>query len=73
MPGAMVADRVHREDDLPVPPTKLVDDLAALVAPLPPADRVSAGFPGMMRKGRVLSAPHFVTEGGPGTKVDDEL
>jgi polyphosphate glucokinase len=71
--GAMVADRVLVKTSYPCPPAKLVDDLSALVAPLPAADRVSAGFPGMMRKGRVLSAPHFVTEAGPGTKVDDAL
>jgi polyphosphate glucokinase len=71
--GAMVADRVVVKTTYPCSPTKLVDDLSALVAPLPAADRVSAGFPGMMRKGLVLSAPHFVTEAGPGTKVDDEL
>jgi polyphosphate glucokinase len=71
--GAMVADRVVVKTTYPCPPTRLVDDLVALVAPLPPADRVSAGFPGMMRKGIVLSAPHFSTEGGPGTKVDDAL
>lgn len=71
--GAMVADRVLVKTAYPCPPKKLVDDLAALVAPLPPADRVAAGFPGMVRKGRVLSAPHFVTEAGPGTKVDDDL
>jgi polyphosphate glucokinase len=71
--GAMVADRVVVKTTYPCPPTKLVDDLVALVAPLPPADRISAGFPGMMRKGFVLSAPHFSTEGGPGTKVDDAL
>ena len=28
------------------------------------------GFPGMVRTGDVLSAPHFVTESGPGSKVD---
>ena len=71
--GAMVADRVVVKTTYPCPPAKLVDDLAALVAPLPTADRISAGFPGMVRKGRVLSAPHFVTDAGPGTKVDDEL
>jgi polyphosphate glucokinase len=71
--GAMVADRVVVKTTYPCSPAKLVDDLVALVAPLPPAERVSAGFPGMMRKGIVLSAPHFVTEGGPGTKVDDGL
>jgi polyphosphate glucokinase len=71
--GAMVADRVVVKTTYPCPPSKLVHDLVALVAPLPRADRVSAGFPGMVRKGRVLSAPHFVTEAGPGTKVDDDL
>jgi polyphosphate glucokinase len=71
--GAMVADRVVVKTTYPCPPTKLVDDLVVLVAPLPPVDRASAGFPGMVRKGLVLSAPHFVTEAGPGTKVDDAL
>jgi polyphosphate glucokinase len=51
----------------------MVDDLAQLVAPLPPAARVSAGFPGMVRNGRVLSAPHFVTVHGPGSAIDPEL
>src|ERR1700722_19878067 len=71
--GAMVADRVLVKTSYPCSPTKLVDDLVALVAPLPAVDRVSAGFPGMVRKGVVLSAPHFVTDAGPGTKVDDSL
>jgi polyphosphate glucokinase len=34
---------------------------------------VSIGFPGMVRGGRVLSAPHFVTKKGPGSKVVPEL
>jgi polyphosphate glucokinase len=71
--GAMVADRVVVKTTYPCSPTTLVDDLSALVAPLPAADRVSAGFPGMVRKGVVLSAPHFVTDAGPGTKIDDAL
>ncbi|HUC36476.1 MAG TPA: ROK family protein [Acidimicrobiales bacterium] len=71
--GAMVADRVRVDTTYPCPPSKLVEDIAALVAPLPAAARISAGFPGMVRKGLVLSAPHFVTVGGPGTAVDDRL
>ena len=71
--GAMVADRVAVKTTYPCPPATMVDDLVALVAPLPPADRVSAGFPGMVRNGRVLSAPHFVTTHGPGSSVDDTL
>jgi polyphosphate glucokinase len=71
--GAMVADRVSVKTTYPCPPGQMVDDLAALVGPLPPADRVSAGFPGMVRKGVVLSAPHFVTVQGPGTAIDAGL
>jgi polyphosphate glucokinase len=71
--GAMVADRVMVKTTYPCPPQKMLDDLAALVAPLPPSDRVSAGFPGMVRNGLVLSAPHFVTEHGPGTTIDAKL
>jgi polyphosphate glucokinase len=71
--GAMVADRVVVKTTYPCPPSKMLDDLAALVAPLPPADRVSAGFPGMVRNGVILSAPHFVTEHGPGTTIDTKL
>jgi polyphosphate glucokinase len=71
--GAMVADRVAVKTTYPCSPSQMVDELAALVAPLPPADRVSAGFPGMVRNGVILSAPHFVTEHGPGTTVDPGL
>ena len=71
--GALVADRVRVETHYPCPPTRLVDDLCALAAPLPSAERVAAGFPGMVRAGRVLSAPHFVTVTGPGSAVDKAL
>lgn len=33
--------------------------LADLVAPLPPFERISAGFPGVIRDERILIAPHF--------------
>lgn len=71
--GAMVADRVRMATTYPCPPSKMVTDLAHLAAPLPAFDRVSAGFPGMVRDGLVLSAPHFVTAAGPGSPVDDDL
>ncbi len=47
--------------------------LTKLVAKLPEGDRVSCGFPGMVRSGHVLSAPHFVLEKGPGSKTDPKL
>lgn len=71
--GAMVADRVRVPTVYPLPPDALVDTLVSLAAPLPAYERVSAGFPGMVRNGRILSAPHFVTMAGPGTKIDDKL
>jgi polyphosphate glucokinase len=74
--GAMVADRVKVSTTYPMPPdgrTGLLGALTRLAAPLPAADRVSAGFPGMVRHGVILSAPHFVTENGPGTAVDPGL
>ncbi|HVX20414.1 MAG TPA: ROK family protein [Acidimicrobiales bacterium] len=74
--GAMVADRVRVPTAYPLPPNGdrgMVAALAKLVSALPEADRVSAGFPGMVRRGHVLSAPHFVTESGPGSPVDPKL
>jgi polyphosphate glucokinase len=74
--GAMVADRVRVPTKYPLAPDGdggLVPALVKLVQPLPEADRISVGFPGMVRGGHVLSAPHFVTETGPGSKVDPDL
>jgi polyphosphate glucokinase len=74
--GTMMADRVRTETKYPLPPdgdTGLVAALTALVKPLPEADRVSCGFPGMVRNGHVLSAPHFVCKKGPGSSLDKKL
>lgn len=74
--GTMVASRVRTATTYPLPPTGqggLLTKLSTLIAKLPEADRVSAGFPGMVRGGVVLSAPHFITKGGPGTAVDPAL
>jgi polyphosphate glucokinase len=69
----MVADRVKIPTPYPLPPDKLVASLQRLVAPLPKAERAACGFPGMVRGGVVLSAPHFVSVAGPGTDVDHHL
>lgn len=71
--GALVADRVRVPTTYPCPPADMVAALQALVLPLPAWDRISIGFPGMVRNGKVLTAPHFVTVAGPGTKVSPEL
>jgi polyphosphate glucokinase len=62
--GKLVADRVRVHTPYPCTSKALVEALATLVAPLPAFERVSVGFPGVVRKGIVLTAPHFVTKTG---------
>jgi polyphosphate glucokinase len=71
--GSMEHDRIRVDTPYPLPPEKLVSSVQALLVQLPPFDRVSVGFPGMVREGRVLTAPHFVSPAGPGGKVDRDL
>ncbi|HXY45445.1 MAG TPA: ROK family protein, partial [Acidimicrobiales bacterium] len=71
--GRLLADRVRVATTYPITPEQMVDQLVKLVQPLPAADRVSVGFPGVVRRGHILTAPHFVTKAGPGTKVVKEL
>lgn len=71
--GELTADRVRVATTYPMGPAHLVDIVADLAGRLPAYNRVSVGFPGVVREGRVLTAPHFVTEKGPGTKVSKPL
>ncbi|MBV9064857.1 MAG: ROK family protein [Methylobacteriaceae bacterium] len=60
--GVPITDRVR----VPTPddrrPDKVVEALAALTGQLGRFDRVSVGFPGVIRRGVVLTAPHLGTE-----------
>lgn len=71
--GHMEHERVRVPTPYPLTPQRLVAALADLARQLPAFDRVSAGFPGMVREGRILSAPHFVSPKGPGRKPAPEL
>ena len=71
--GTFVAERAKVATTYPMPPDLLVEKLTGLAKKLPSADRTSCGFPGMVRSGHVLSAPHFVTKNGPGTEIVPEL
>ena len=64
--GQMEHARVRVDTPYPLSPQRLVLELQDLIAQLPAFDRVSVGFPGMVRSGRILSAPHFVSPDGPG-------
>jgi polyphosphate glucokinase len=71
--GKLITDRVRVRTKYPCPPERLVDTLARLVAPLPTVERVSISFPGVVRKGVVLTAPDFVTRSGPGSAEANRL
>jgi polyphosphate glucokinase len=55
----MIVERVRVPTPYPCPPKVLVRALAELTAPLPTFDRISIGFPGVVRDGHVVTAPHF--------------
>src|ERR1700759_5347476 len=57
--GKMLVDRVRVPTPYPLTPQIFLDTLAPMVAALPPFDRISAGFPGFVRDGVIITAPHF--------------
>lgn len=65
--GATTADRVRVDTPYPLSPSRLLEVFDQISSQLPAFDRVSVGFPGVVRDGRVLTAPHFIRRGGDGT------
>jgi len=61
--GRLLSDRVRVDTPVGSPPREIVEALARLVAPLGSFDRVSVGFPGVVRNGRVLTAPNLDNKG----------
>jgi polyphosphate glucokinase len=57
--GRLLTDRVRVETPVGRPPAEVVAALTRLVAPLGAYDRVSVGFPGVVRGGRVLTAANL--------------
>jgi polyphosphate glucokinase len=65
--GKMTVDRVRTDTPYPCPPDLLISSLLELVKPLPPYDRVSVGFPGLIRAGHVVMVPSLsrLVQAGP--------
>lgn len=60
--GNMLHDRLRVETPKRLTPQRLVGLIAELVAELPKYDRVSVGFPGVVRDGVIRTAPNLGTE-----------
>jgi polyphosphate glucokinase len=70
--GEMLSERARRDTPYPCTPTVLLDELATLAATQPDYDRVSVGYPGAIRKGRVRDVTAFVRP-APGEDPDPKL
>ncbi len=68
--GDLIGDKERILTPYPLTPELLIEKLGELKSKLPAAQRISAGFPGMVRDGIILTAPHFVLEKGPGVKPE---
>jgi polyphosphate glucokinase len=71
--GRMLTQKVEVKTPDPCPPHVMVDALVTLVQPLPAHDRISIGFPGFVRDGRVITAPHWVTKEWSNFELPKEL
>jgi polyphosphate glucokinase len=59
--GRFLVDRVRIKTPHHCPPRRMVPLLAGLVKPLGAFDHVTIGFPGVVKRGHVISAPHLGT------------
>jgi polyphosphate glucokinase len=60
--GEPIADRERVPTPRPCTPARLVKATVALAGSLPPFDRVSVGFPGVVHRGVVYTAPNLGNE-----------
>ena len=71
--GTMHAQSVAVPTPYPLSPDLLMQTFADMAKQLPKFDRITVGFPGMVRHGVVVYTPHYINVRGPRTKVDPEL
>ncbi|RFC45786.1 MAG: polyphosphate glucokinase [Verrucomicrobia bacterium] len=68
--GGMLTERVRVATPPHCVPELMVETLSELVAPLSGYDRVSVGFPGVVRQGIVITAHNLGTEAWKGFEID---
>lgn len=71
--GQLLTDRVRIDTPVGAPPDAIVATLVELVRDLPAYDRVSVGFPGMVREGKVRTAPNLGHDGWCGYDLASAL
>jgi len=71
--GKMLTQRQRVETPHPCPPAVLLREVAGLVKPLPDFDCISVAFPGVVRDGKVLTAPNLGTADWAGFALAEAL
>ena len=71
--GVLVAEQIRTPTPKPATPQAVLDAIARLAAQLPPFHRISVGFPGVVRGGRVLTAPNLGTAHWAGFQLIEAL
>jgi polyphosphate glucokinase len=71
--GRYLTERVRIKTPKHRKPRHIVAALTELIEPLGAFDAVTVGFPGMVRKGKVLSTPHFGTRDWHGFAMEAAL
>ena len=71
--GALLTERARIETPHPTTKEALTDALMKLVEPLPGYEFVSVGFPGVVRNGKIITAPNLGTDELKGFDLAGEL
>lgn len=71
--GEMLTARVRVETPKPCPPPVLLERFKHLIEQLPPFDRISVGFPGVVRHGRTLTGVNLDPKGWQGYDLQNAL
>jgi polyphosphate glucokinase len=71
--GGLTAERTRAATPKPATPAAVLQAIAALAATLPSFDRISVGFPGVVKGGAVITAPNLGTRHWAGFRLIDAL
>ena len=71
--GSMVSESRRVDTPHPSGPSAVISSLIELVRPMGAFDRISVGFPGVVRAGRILTAPNLGTEAWHGFPLGTDL
>lgn len=71
--GVMLTERARVPTPHPCPPKLFLETIAGLVAGFPAFDRISVGFPGVVRDGVILTAPNIGTKDWQNFALADAL